>query len=171
MAWVTKALLALAAVALALPAAAACNLSEGLQDRLIRHEGWRSCVYSDQFGNRTIGVGHLLRRPVPNNLCWSQNKVIATLYHDIHRAQSNAQHDIGRNNWKRIPKHVQEAITELSFQLGGHGLAKFRRMLAAIRAHRYGAAANELLDSRLARQTPHRAEELACIIRHRKPSK
>ena len=144
----------------------ACNSDEGLQARLTRHEGLRPCVYFDQFDNPTIGVGHLLKRPVPVGLCWSDSKIQAVLDHDIARAKSNARHDLNDDEaWESLSQDRQAVLVEMSFQLGGNGLLHFQKMLAHVRKSEFGAAADEMLNSRWARQTPKRAQELACLMR------
>ena len=146
--------------------AEACNPDEGLQARLVRHEGWRSCAYEDTLSNMTIGVGHLLKRPVPDGLCWKDSKVLAVFHHDIERAEANAKHDLDANGvWASLRRGPREVLIEMSFQLGGRGLLHFKRMLAAVRSGDLAAAADEMLDSRWAKQTPKRAQELACIMR------
>ena len=160
------ALIIVAGLALSGPANAAdCVSGEEMSNRITRHEGIRRCVYKDQFGNPTIGVGHMLHDPVPANLCWDISKIAAVLALDIEHARGNAIHDLGEEAWSRTPPTQQDVLTEMAFQLGGIGLMHFRRMLAAVRAGDFNKASEELLDSRLARQTPKRAAELACLMR------
>ena len=146
--------------------ASACDPDEGLQARLIRHEGWRSCHYTDTLGNETIGVGHLLRRPVPGDLCWKDSKVLSVLHHDIERAEDNARHDLNADGvWAGLRRGPREVLIEMSYQLGGRGLLHFRRMLAHVRSGDLDGAADEMLDSLWAKQVPRRSAELACLMR------
>ena len=158
-----------AAVLIVLPvfigaAAHACGTAETLTERLIRHEGFEPCVYVDTLGNPTIGVGHLLARPAPGDLCWPDSKVRAVLYHDILRAEANARHDVG-HGFDALPDGQRAVLIEMAFQLGGRGLAEFHHMLAAVREGDFARAAAEIIDSRLDHQTPARAEELAALMR------
>ena len=144
----------------------ACDPDEGLQARLVRHEGVRRCVYADQFENPTIGVGHLLPRPAPEGLCWPEDKIFAVLQHDIERAASGARHDLDADGiWAKLRRGPREVLIEMSFQLGSSGLWRFSRMLSAVRWGDFDRAADEMLDSRWAKQTPGRAQELACLMR------
>ena len=153
------------AICSAAQSAPACDPDEGLQARLIRHEGWRSCHYTDTLGNETIGVGHLLRRPVPARLCWPDSKILAVLDNDIDRAEANAEHDLHAPGvWAGLRRGPREVLIEMAFQIGGHGLAGFKRMLAAVRRGDMAQAAAEITNSKLARQTPKRAAELACLM-------
>ena len=156
----------IAGLATASPAAAVdCVIGEDMRNRITRHEGIRRCVYEDQYGNPTIGVGHKLHKPVPADLCWGIAKIAAVLALDIEHARGNAIHDLGEEAWSRTPPAQQDVLTEMAFQLGGTGLMRFKKMLAAVRSADFETASEELLDSRLARQTPKRAKELACLMR------
>ena len=53
----------------------------------------------------------------------------------------------------------------MCFQLGENGVRGFTKMLAAVRAADYETAADGMLESAWARQTPERAQELATIMR------
>ena len=140
----------------------ACDPTEGLYKRLLRHEGLRLCVYEDTLGNPTIGVGHLLRRPVAPGLCWSRSHVISTLYADIDRARHGARHLIP--GWHKLSTVHREVLTELTFQIGAGRLAGFRKMLNAVKIEDWARASRELLNSLLARQTSTRTRELACLM-------
>ena len=141
----------------------ACDFKEGLYDRLLRHEGYRECAYKDIFGNLTIGVGHLLRQPAHGDLCWTKTKVLAVFKRDVDTAIRAAQHDT--MFWHNIPRHKQEVLIELAFQIGGSGLSHFTHMLAAVEKAEWETAADELLNSQYAKQVPRRANELACLLR------
>ena len=142
-----------------------CDPYEGLYSRLIRHEGERACVYVDTFGNPTIGIGHLLKRPVEKKLCWKEHMVLSVFHRDVHAATHNAQRVVPR--WHLIDSLRREVLAELAFQIGASGLSRFKRMLNAVHEDDYDLAAKELLRSRLARQTPTRTNELACLMRLR----
>ena len=58
-----------------------------------------------------------------------------------------------------------DVLVEMVFQLGADGVREFDRFLAAIRSSDWGRAANEMLDSLWARETPVRAKELADLMR------
>ena len=140
-----------------------CDPDEGLYQRLLRHEGQRNCAYLDHLGNPTIGVGHLLKRPVPPNLCWDPEHIRDVFHSDVHRAMESAVRIVP--GWHRIPTVRREVFIELDFQIGPHRLHGFRLMLAAVKAGDWAAAGRELLRSRLAEQTPARTRELACLLR------
>ena len=51
------------------------------------------------------------------------------------------------------------------FQLGMTGVSKFVNCLKAIKEEDWATAADEMLDSKWAKQTPSRAEQLSSVIR------
>ena len=63
------------------------------------------------------------------------------------------------------PQPVKEVLIEMVFQLGVGGVSKFKKFLANLSTKTYHLAADEMLDSRWAKQTPMRAEKLSYIIR------
>ena len=136
---------------------------ETLEERLKRHEGVRHCVYQDIYQNPTIGVGHLLKKPVDVNLCWTDEKVERVLDHDIYRARHNAADDYGHGFYS-LPEPVSDLLTELAFQLGGTGLSHFTTFLGLVRDGEYKAASADLLNTRLAKQLPKRTTEQAKIL-------
>ena len=57
-------------------------------------------------------------------------------------------------------------ILSMAFQMGGRGLRKFKKFLAAVEEGDWDTAAEEMLDSRWAKQTPKRCQELSAWMRH-----
>ena len=53
----------------------------------------------------------------------------------------------------------------MAFQLGAHGLQKFEKTLQHVKARNWSGAADEMLDSLWAKQTPNRANRMAKRIR------
>jgi lysozyme len=53
----------------------------------------------------------------------------------------------------------------MTFQLGVGGVSKFKKFLGHLSTSTYHLASDEMLDSRWAKQTPHRAEKLSYAIR------
>ena len=51
------------------------------------------------------------------------------------------------------------------FQLGVGGVSKFKKMWKALKQNDYQTASEEMLDSRWAKQTPKRAEELSSVMK------
>ena len=127
-----------------------------LRERIIRHEGYRDTPYRDSLGYLTVGVGRCIDK-VP----FSADEIDLMLTNDIARATHAAD---------LLCPHLggfrRDVLIEMCFQLGAGGVSKFRRFLAALEGHQWGVAADEMLDSKWAKQTPARAQELAEVMRN-----
>ena len=64
-----------------------------------------------------------------------------------------------------MPGPVQEALVNLVFNMGINRLMQFKKTLGYLRHGEFEEAADELLDSRYARQVPSRAQEVSDMIR------
>jgi len=124
---------------------------------ILRHEGRRKKPYLDSVGILTVGVG---RNLTANGLSWAEVELL--FQHDIDRAIENLQ---WHNFALTISPRRLIALTDLMFQLGPVRFRGFRKMIAALEIAAYDIAADELLDSLYADQVPHRAQELADILR------
>ena len=78
---------------------------------------------------------------------------------DIAEAAADAEKYVG-DAWKGLSDARQRVLAELAYQIGYPRLAKFRRMLVAIKNNDFDLAAKEGLASRWAAQTPQRARDL-----------
>jgi lysozyme len=67
--------------------------------------------------------------------------------------------------WHRLDEARRDVVANMVYNLGLPRLLGFKHMLAAIAAGDYGLAADELLDSRYARQVGQRAQRLAIQLR------
>ena len=138
---------------------------ETVMQRIKLHEGFRKKVYKDTLNKRTVGYGHLCVEDY-----WEDGKeyTVAELdkvfEKDFHKAENAASKLYKECN---IDKKAKEIIIEMVFQLGPSGVSKFKRMwkMLKINPPDYEMAANEMLDSRWAHQTPSRAKELSNIMR------
>jgi len=57
-------------------------------------------------------------------------------------------------------------LIEMVYQLGVYGVSKFKKMLIALDSKDYQTASIEMLDSKWAKQTPNRAEDLSSRMRN-----
>jgi len=67
--------------------------------------------------------------------------------------------------FKELPVEAQKVLVNMAFQLGVEGLLKFKKTLQYLEQRDFASAADEMLDSHWARETPGRARELSDIIR------
>ena len=134
--------------------------------RIKQHEGFSPTIYEDTLGYKTIGYGHLvtIKDEFEIGKIYSPEQLEGVFEEDYQIAHDNAQDLIEDEN---IPFHptVESILIEMSFQLGGPRLKKFVKFIEALKFERYGTAADEMMDSRWAKQTPSRAHELSEIIR------
>ncbi len=132
-------------------------MTETLEQRIIRHEGFRSLPYKDILGKLTIGYGRCL---TTNGI--SDDEAELMLNNDIEDARlalsQSFPWSLGLNDVRK------DVLTEMIFQLGVHGVLGFPRMIAAIRIGDFGSAAKEMLNSVWHTQTPIRCEELANLM-------
>ena len=63
----------------------------------------------------------------------------------------------------KISDDAKFILIEMIFQLGGNGVSKFRKMWSALAEDppNYKEASVQMLDSRWAKQTPNRAQEMS----------
>ena len=137
-----------------------------LKDSVKQHEGYRNKVYLDTLGKRTVGVGHLCTED-----WWEDDKeyeeefLMKILEEDLQEAIEGASTLMLQHDCSDIDEKAHEILIEMVFQLGVGGVSKFKKFLANLSTKTYHLAADEMLDSRWAKQTPMRAEKLSYIIR------
>lgn len=141
-----------------------------LADRLLAHEGLRLQVYDDAtgayirpgtrvVGNPTIGIGTLIC--APGGITEAEARVLLENRIVIaERAAAKLAPDLPFSDPVRF-----DVLTEMAFQMGGDGLAKFTNTLQAVREKRWNDAADGMLASTWALQTPERAKALAEVMR------
>ena len=134
-------------------------------DRLLasvkKHEGYRNKVYLDTLGKRTVGVGHLCVEDFWEDDKEYEEKFLMTiLEHDLQTAIKGAERLL--KGCSILDSLAKEIIIEMVFQLGETGVSKFKNMLEALEnGPDYQTAAIEMLDSKWAKQTPNRAQNMS----------
>ena len=133
---------------------------DSLATQLRHREGNCRHAYRDSVGTFTIGIGHNLERPIP------QEAVDLIYEADVAVAEQDLDSIV--LNWRSLDNVRQQALVHLSFALGGLRLRKFKRMLAAIAGNDWPRASAELLDSEWARvvgdEPGQRADEVAQML-------
>ena len=135
-------------------------------DRLLesvkKHEGYRNKVYLDTLNKRTVGVGHLCVEDFWEDDKEYEEKFLMTiLEHDLQSAIKGAKDLMQEHGCMDIDEVAEEIIIEMVFQLGKTGVSKFSKMWKHLSALEYSDAASEMLDSRWAKQTPNRAQDMS----------
>ncbi len=134
-------------------------------------EGRRHRAYRDSTGHATVGVGFNLDRPgaredlarlLPaidftelkhGRVRLSDAQIDALLRHDIARAIETARREVP--NLDGLPDPARLIVIDMTFNLGS--LKAWPRFRAALAAHDFARAADEMHDSRWRRQTGRRA--------------
>ena len=122
------------------------------------HEGVKNKVYKDHLGIETIGVG---RNLVDRGL--SDEEVDYLLGNDITIVENELYN--GLSWWRDLDEVRQRALADLAFNMGLPRLHGFVKMLDGLQRRDYHAAADELLDSKYAKQVGVRSERVATMIR------
>ena len=129
-----------------------------LKSQIKSHEGFESRVYKCTNGFDTIGYGFAIK-----DLVMSEGMAEEILIEKLTDLMSKVRK---RFDWlDSVPREVQGVIIEMSYQMGVSGVSKFKKALHAMQMFQWEKAADELLDSRWAKQTPNRAKELSDIVR------
>lgn len=127
------------------------------RDLIKANEGCRLHPYECTEGKITIGYGRNL-----DDKGITQQEAELLLDLDI----AECLEDLKRLPfWGDLNEARQAVLLDMRFQLGNAGLSQFKRMLNAINQARFDQAADELLDSRYAQQTPSRARRNAHMMR------
>ena len=140
-----------------------------LLESVKKHEGYRNKVYLDTLGKRTVGVGHLCVEDFwEDGKEYEEDFLMGILEKDLQSAIDQAD-DMCKD--LKISSDAKILIIEMIFQLGGTGVSKFRKMWQALQQDPpdYAEASVQMLDSRWAKQTPNRAQEMArhmseCVV-------
>lgn len=158
---------------------------DAIQNSLIVEEGFRTKVYKDTQGNRTIGVGFNLEKANAKE----KLKAIGADYKDIVSGKQELSDDQVYDllnmsvfdaldevetlvpNFEALPATRQSALVGLTFQLGKADLAGFKNMLKAVNSGDWETAAKELLvnadgsgPSLYYKQTPERAKRYSNML-------
>lgn len=130
-----------------------------LRELLIKHEGLKLKPYLDTVGKLTIGVGRNL-----DDVGISELEAMAMLSADMDRVSKAA---VDAFPWfQSLSATRQDVVLSMIFQLGLGGFREFKKAIEAIRCGNFNRAADEMLDSKWAKQdAPARAAELAYMMR------
>ncbi|EKO3524387.1 glycoside hydrolase family protein [Vibrio fluvialis] len=135
---------------------------KALATQLIKkHEGLRLKPYRCSNQKLTIGYGRNLQ---DNGI--SQQEAEALLQHDLDTAVKEAE---TLSYFASLNEARQAVIVDMIFNLGLPRFGMFKKMIAAIEQQLWHVAANEMLNSRWARQVGKRAKTLSEMMRSGAP--
>ena len=122
-------------------------------EKLELEEGFRERMYDCPAGKKTIGIGvNLEATPIP--------KAVAQEW--VRHILNDINVEMAKHDWYRTLNHDRRVvIQDMCYQMGVSGVLAFKNMISAIENRDWERAANEMLDSRWAEQTPNRANRNA----------
>ena len=129
-----------------------------LLESIKHHEGFVEHVYDDSLGIPTIGYGFAIKDLVlQEDLC---DEILLRKLRILGRSV------MGKFPFfDSLPSDCKDVLMEMCYQLGVTGVSKFKKALKAMEDGDWEKAADEMLDSKWAKQTPNRAKEMSDIIR------
>jgi len=126
---------------------------ELIKRQLRKSEGYRETPYLDSVGKLTVGIGRNI-----DEVPFSEDEINLMFINDVEKAESQAEL---YPSFEYLSQPRKAVLVRMTFQLGMRGTLKFKRMHAALAVKDYEGAADEMLDSKWASQTPHRARRMA----------
>lgn len=128
-----------------------------LTEQLRRDEGIEPSAYQDHLGYWTIGVGRLIDARKGGGL--RPDEIDYLLANDIQDRQAALTSALPF--FTELDEARQGVLLNMAFQLGTDGLLAFKTTLELVRLGNFDAAAENMLLSKWATQTPERAARLA----------
>ena len=117
-----------------------------LIQKIIDHEGIIPYMYQDSKGYWTIGCGRLIDHRLMGGL--SDEECRYLLKNDI----ASKRKELSSIPWYNIQDEVRRGvILELSFNMGVPRLLTFQKMISALKVFDYNKAADEMIDSKWAK--------------------
>ena len=127
-------------------------------EQLKIHEGYKPKVYKCTAGVDTIGIGFAIK-----DLELSEDVCELILKEKLQALEERFE---DKFDWfKTSPIEVRNVMLNMAYQLGFRGFCKFKKTLSYLENAEWESASKEMLDSRWAKQTPNRANELSEIIK------
>ena len=132
-------------------------------------EGLSLTAYWDEIGKVwTVGYGFSMQAHGYDpsrcaGVTWTKTRAEAELAKEINTAAG-----VVAMKWPwaiNLNEVRQSVLILMVFQLGGHGVEGFKSFLTALKAGDYERAADEMLDSKWARQCHNRANRMAKTMR------
>lgn len=137
------------------------------EDELVKQlyidEGLVKEVYLDHLSLKSGGCGHLILKDEPEydqpvGTPISEERVNEWFQKDLESVMLDCKLLYG--DWNTLPGEAQQIIANMMFNMGRPRLSKFKGMKAGVDARDWNRAADEMLDSRWAKQVPNRANRL-----------
>lgn len=136
-------------------------MKEELTKQLRRDEGEVLSAYQDHLGFWTLGVGRLIDKRKGGSITPEESAYL--LSNDIDKRQAEL---LRRAPWTaNLDQARFGVLLNMAFQMGVDGLLGFKNTLTMGRDGDYAAAADGMMQSLWAKQTPERAKRLSVQMR------
>ena len=132
-------------------------------------EGFRPDIYEDTEGKRTIGHGFNIDDPtvaklLPKDVLSGKrpleleesNQIFTKLYI---RAYKDAEGAVGEG-WGRLPPQIKNIVVDMTYNMGGTKIKKFKEMIKALNKADFDKAGAEMVDSKWYGQVGDRSGKL-----------
>lgn len=137
--------------------AAEDELERLARKQLRRDEGEELSAYTDSEGYLTIGIGRLIDKRKGGGISQAESEYLFSNDYDSKLAEVRR-----RIPWfSSLDVARQGVLLNMAFQMGVDGLLGFKNTLAMIERGDYAQAADGMLQSLWAKQTPERAKRLS----------
>jgi lysozyme len=140
-----------------------------LREQLKIDEGVRFEIYNDHLGYPTFGIGHLVvdgdeesGQDIGTTI--SEQRVNEVFESDVEKYISESKKVFARLD--DFPEEAQQVIVNMCFNLGAPRLSNFKNFISAVNESNWNKAADEMMDSRWARQVGDRAIRLRDRIKN-----
>ncbi len=143
-----------------------------------KHEGRRSCVYTDTTGHKTIGVGFNLDNSGARSAiaaiganfdqvysgkqCLTSSQIDSLFTTSLNSATSGARSVVP--GYSTLCSNVQAVMIDMDFNLGSAGLGSFNTFLSLVKQHKWSDAASDLRGTLWCRQVGNRCSDDSSII-------
>lgn len=138
------------------------------------NEGWRSWVYQDSTGHKTVGWGFNVDDPlvamlVPDEVVKGKRALseseAGVIFDRLYvRATEDAIEFSGAEVFQNLTPQRQAVLIDMAYNLGRSKLFAFKKLRAALRAGDYKRAAEEMVNSKWFHQTGGRAKRNVIIM-------
>ena len=120
-------------------------------------------IYLDHLGLPTVGVGHLILEHDPEHGLDVGTQVgeerVAELFEaDLYTCVAETK--LLYPQFEELPAEAQKILCNMMFNMGRPRLSRFHKMKKAVDSSDWKEAANQMLDSKWAKQVPNRANRL-----------
>jgi len=126
-------------------------------EQLKKHEGFKSKPYKDTEGFLTIGYGwNLDVNGLPEDIC---ETLLRRKTEEIYKILN--KYDV----FKKLDNVRKKVLLDMAYNLGINSLFKFEKMFNALEEDDYEKAAEEMRDSKWAKQVKTRADRLIKMMK------